>query len=223
MKVISLRTAGTGIVLVLMVVSMTGCGIPVKLTETIDLVKDIDVPALPEVPEDIDVEIPQEVRDMYPDVDWDDLDSAYAELSGTDLEYQREDEFCDLPDLQKIRDEAEAKLPEFLARRIEVREVIVESIRFIADVGDFDTIAQVTDVLTVDGKQYTFTIDVDAERGAVLTLIPDPPLDVADLINNPDFNGCIENSLSINGRLPDSEIHFKAVLDLAIGLYLKIL
>lgn len=223
MKMISLKTAGMGIVLMLMALSMTGCGIPVKLSETVDLVKDIEVPALPEVPEEIEVEIPDEVREMYPEVDWDNPEDALAELNEDGLEYEREEEFCDLPDLQKIKNEAQARLPEILAKRIEVREVIVESIRFIADMGNFNSIIELVDVLTVDGQEFTFTITDDNDLGTVLTLTPDPPLDLAGLINDPDFNGCIKNSLSITGKLPEEEIHFKAVLDLAITLYLRIL
>jgi len=223
MKMASLRTVIMGLLVTITALSLTGCGIPVSLSQSVDLVKDVEIPALPETVELVDVEIPQEVRDMYPDVNWDDPESALAELSDTGLEYQREEEFCDLPDLQKIRDEAATRLPEFLAKRIEVREVIVKSIRFVANTGDFNSILNIEDTLTVDGQQYLFTIFSSTESGMVLTLTPNPALDLADVINNPDFNGCIQNSLKITGTLPDTEILFKAVLDLDITLYLRIL
>ena len=223
MKMVSLRTVVMGLLITVATLSLTGCGIPVSLSQSVDLVKAIEVPALPETVELVYDEIPQEVRDMYPDVNWDDPEAALAELADTDLEYQREEEFCDLPDLQKIRDEAAARLPEFLAKRIEVREVIVKSIRFVANTGDFNTIVSLEDTLTVEGQRYVFTISSSEESGMVITLTPDPALDLADVINNPDFNGCIQNSLKITGTLPDTEILFKAVLDLDITLYLRIL
>lgn len=223
MKTTTTKTMVMGAVIAVAAISLTGCGIPVKLSETVDLVKDIEVPAMPQSIDDIE-DIPEEFQDYVDSVDWETEGQALLEeLQNEEFSFEREEQFCDLPDLQKIKEEAQKRLPEFLARRVEVREVIVESIRFIADTGNFNSIINLTDVLTVDGLQYTFTIEQNSESGAVLTLTPDPPLDLADLINDPDFNGCIQNSLSISGNLPETELKFKAVLDLDITLYLRLL
>ena len=223
MKTSTKQAMVMGAVIAVAAISLTGCGIPVKLSETVDLVKDIEVPAMPQSIDDIE-DIPAEFQDYVDSVDWETESQALLEeLQNEEFSLEREEQFCDLPDLQKIKEEAQKRLPEFLARRVEVREVIVESIRFIADTGNFNSIINLTDVLTVDGLQYTFTIEQNSESGAVLTLTPAPPLDLADLINDPDFNGCIQNSLSISGNLPETEIKFKAVLDLDITLYLRLL
>lgn len=221
---ITFRTAMMGLAVCAMAFAFTGCGVPVSLSETVDLVKDIKVPAMPQSVEQIE-DIPEEFQQYVDSVDWEseEAQAILDELESEEFSYQMDKEFCDLPDLQKIRAEAEARLPEFLAKRIEVREVIVESIRFIADAGNFNTILALTDVLTVEGQQYKFELSVDEELGAVLTLTPDPALDLADVINNPDFAGCIQNSLSISGTLPETETLFKAVLDLDITLYLRII
>jgi len=221
---VTFRTAVMGLAVFAMAVAFTGCGIPVSLSQTVDLVKDIKVPAMPQSADEIE-DIPEEFRQYVDSVDWDseEAQAILDELQNEEFSYQMDKEFCDLPDLQKIRAEAASRLPEFLAKRIEVREVVVESIRFIADAGDFSTLLALKDVLTVEGQQYTFELTVDEGLGAVLTLTPDPALDLADVINNPDFAGCIQNSLSISGTLPETEINFKAVLDLDITLYLRIL
>ncbi len=221
---VTFRTAVMGLAVFAMAVAFTGCGIPVSLSQTVDLVKDIKVPAMPQSADEIE-DIPEEFRQYVDSVDWEseEAQAILDELQNEEFSYQMDKEFCDLPDLQKIRAEAAARLPEFLAKRIEVREVIVESIRFIADAGDFSSLVTLKDVLTVEGQQYTFELSVDEGLGAVLTLTPDPALDLADVINNPDFEGCIQNSLSISGTLPEEEINFKAVLDLDITLYLRIL
>jgi hypothetical protein len=223
MKMVTLRTMFMGLVIAVAAISLTGCGIPVKLSESVDLVKDIEVPAMPQSVDDIE-DIPEEFQQYVDSVEWEtEAQALLEELQNEEFSFQQEEEFCDLPDLQKIRDEAAAKLPPFLAKRIEVREVIVESIRFVADAGDFGSILELTNVLTVDGGQYTFSISGDEGASPVLTLTPNPPLDLADVINNPDFDGCITNNLSITGTLPETEILFKAVLDLDITLYLRIL
>jgi hypothetical protein len=223
MKMVTLRTMFMGLVIAVAAISLTGCGIPVKLSESVDLVKDIEVPAMPQSVDDIE-DIPEEFQQYVDSVEWEtEAQALLEELQNEEFSFQQEEEFCDLPDLQKIRDEAAAKLPPFLAKRIEVREVIVESIRFVADAGDFGSILELTNVLTVDGGQYTFSISGDEGASPVLTLTPNPPLDLADVIHNPDFDGCITNNLSITGTLPETEILFKAVLDLDITLYLRIL
>jgi len=223
MKTTTTKTMVMSAVIAVAAISLTGCGIPVKLSETVDLVKDIEVPAMPQSIDDIE-DIPAEFQDYVDSVDWETESQALLEeLQNEEFSLEREEQFCDLPDLQKIKEEAQKRLPEFLARRVEVREVIVESIRFIADTGNFNSIINLTDVLTVDGLQYTFTIEQNSESGAVLTLTPAPPLELSDLINDPDFNGCIQNSLRISGNLPETEIKFKAVLDLDITLYLRLL
>lgn len=212
-----------GLMVAIAAVSLAGCGIPVKLSKPIDLIKNVEVPAMPATAELIDVEIPQEVRDMYPDVDWDNPEAALTELADTGLEYQREEKFCELPDLQELRDEAAKELPAFLAKRIEVREAIVTSIRVIAETGDFSSILEFEDKIEIGGQEYVFTISDTSESAKVLTLTSNPPLDLADVINNSDTIDCIQNHLKITGTLPDAELLFKAVMDLDIMLYLRIL
>ena len=137
MKIATLRTLAMGLVVAVAAVAVTGCGIPVKLSESVDLVKDIEVPAMPQSIDEIE-DIPEEFQQYVDSVEWEtEAQALLEELQNEEFSFQREEEFCDLPDLQKIRDEAAAKLPPFLAKRIEVREVIVESIRFVADAGDF--------------------------------------------------------------------------------------
>ena len=217
MKPVYLRMTVLSIVFVIAAASLTGCGIPVKLSETVDLVKDIKVPAMPEA--DV-AEIPEEFR-QYVD-NWEDYEEI-EDFLNTPFDYQRAEEFCDLPDLDKIRAEAASRLPGFLARRIEVRSVSVRSIRFIAETGDFDSVDELQNVLTLEGKEYVFSITNEDGLGPVISLAPSPELDLADLINNPEFDGCIQNKLDIVGTLPEQEIIFKALLDLDIKLYLRIL
>jgi len=188
MRVISAKSVMMSVV-VLAALMMSGCGLQVR---SITLLEDVEVPTLETLGED--------------------ADPGWVEyLEGQD--YEMSEELCDLAQVQQ---ELENLLPSFLAKRVKVRSVKVVSVDFEAAEGDFSSFNELDTVLTVDDVHYMFYTGVRPEGlGNSVRLKPEPPLNLADAINNGE---CVKTYLRISGTLPKKALRFNVVLRYRVRL-----
>ena len=176
-------------VVIVSALALTGCGLQVR---SVTLLENVEVPTLEALGTDADPE-------------W------IAYLEGQD--YEMSEEFCDL---NKVQEELEDLLPAFLAKRIKVRSVVVASIEFKAQEGNFNSIDELDTVLTVNGEHYSFYSGIRPEGlGEGVTLKPDSLLDLADAINNRE---CIDTYMRIGGGLPENTLKFNVTLNYRLRL-----
>ncbi len=186
-----MKTFRMGVVFICLTVMLSGCTIPIPITVTQTLTLISEV-TVP--PNDLGL-----------------LESGRFEIN---------DEFCELPSLDDLREMAREHIAGFLAERLEPRSIEITRLSFIATQGNFNSINRVEAILWADGEEL---IDVSAQApaegfGTQADLEPNVNPDLAEIIRN-DIS-CLQYYAHMRGTLPEESLVFKveAELKLRFGL-----
>ena len=176
-----------GVVFLCLAVMLSGCTIPIPITITQTLNLIGEVPV---PPNDLGL-----------------LESGRFEIN---------DEFCELPSLDELREMAREHISGFLAQRLEPRSIEITRLSFIATQGNFNSINRVEAILWADGKEL---IDVSAQApaegfGTRADLEPDVNPDLAQIIL--DGISCLKYYALMRGTLPEETLVFKVEAELKL-------
>lgn len=193
MKKLSVKTMIFVLSCVAVAASLTGCGIPISINQSFEVINDTTIPAAQEGV----------------------LFNDYHEQTS---------EFCEIPSLDELRKKAvEEGVPAWLAKRIQIKSVEINSLTFEASKGDFSSFTKIEDILRADGKVLVSLIAENTGGfGSTVALQPTVAEDLAEYIEE-STPTCLQNYLKIEGNLPTSELVFSASMDAKVVLRLRIL